>query len=161
MTVATNIECAGANPLISGSDAPYGTMPFMKLTASDYEQGILEGMKIQNQEIEAICNQRSVPTFENTIVALDRSGRVLNRSVMALSNLEHATGDTTLMNTLTKLTPAMSDHSANIMLNERLFDRIKQVYDLRDKDTSLNDEDREDLQVVRPLGRKPQGRRPR
>ena len=126
MTVATNIECAGANPLISGSDAPYGTMPFMKLTASDYEQGILEGMKIQNQEIEAICNQRSVPTFENTIVALDRSGRVLNRSVMALSNLEHATGD----------------HSANIMLNERLFDRIKQVYDLRDKDTSLNDEDR-------------------
>lgn len=142
MTVATNIECAGANPLISGSDAPYGTMPFTKLTASDYEQGILEGMKIQNQEIEAICNQRSVPTFENTIVALDRSGRVLNRSVMALSNLEHATGDTTLMNTLTKLTPAMSDHSANIMLNERLFDRIKQVYDLRDKDTSLNDEDR-------------------
>ena len=142
MTVATNIECAGANPLISGSDAPYGTMPFMKLTASDYEQGILEGMKIQNQEIEAICNQRSVPTFENTIVALDRSGRVLNRSVMALSNLEHATGDTTLMNTLTKLTPAMSDHSANIMLNERLFDRIKQVYDLRDKDTSLNDENR-------------------
>ncbi len=142
MTVATTIECAGANPLISGSDAPYGTMPFMKLTASDYEQGILEGMKIQNQEIEAICNQRSVPTFENTIVALDRSGRVLNRSVMALSNLEHATGDTTLMNTLTKLTPAMSDHSANIMLNERLFDRIKQVYDLRDKDTSLNDEDR-------------------
>ena len=142
MTVATNIECAGANPLISGSDAPYGTMPFMKLTASDYEQGILEGMKIQNQEIEAICNQRSVPTFENTIVALDRSGRVLNRSVMALSNLEHATGDTTPMNTLTKLTPAMSDHSANIMLNERLFDRIKQVYDLRDKDTSLNDEDR-------------------
>lgn len=142
MTVATNIECAGANPLISGSDAPYGTMPFMKLTASDYEQGILEGMKIQNQEIEAICNQRSVPTFENTIVALDRSGRVLNRSVKALSNLEHATGDTTLMNTLTKLTPAMSDHSANIMLNERLFDRIKQVYDLRDKDTSLNDEDR-------------------
>lgn len=142
MTVATNIECAGANPLISGSDAPYGTMPFTKLTASDYEQGILEGMKIQNQEIEAICNQRSVPTFENTIVALDRSGRVLNRSVMALSNLEHATGDTTLMNTLTKLTPAMSDHSANIMLNECLFDRIKQVYDLRDKDTSLNDEDR-------------------
>lgn len=142
MTVATNIECAGANPLISGSDAPYGTMPFTKLTASDYEQGILEGMKIQNQEIEAICNQRSVPTFENTIVALDRSGRVLNRSVMALSNLEHATGDTTLMNTLTKLTPAMSDHSTNIMLNERLFDRIKQVYDLRDKDTSLNDEDR-------------------
>lgn len=142
MTVATNIECAGANLLISGSDAPYGTMPFTKLTASDYEQGILEGMKIQNQEIEAICNQRSVPTFENTIVALDRSGRVLNRSVMALSNLEHATGDTTLMNTLTKLTPAMSDHSANIMLNERLFDRIKQVYDLRDKDTSLNDEDR-------------------
>lgn len=142
MTVASNIECAGANPLITGSDAPYGTMPFSVLTASDYEQGVLEGMKLQNEEIDAICNQRSVPTFENTIVALDRSGNVLNRSVLALSNLEAATGDTTLMNALARVTPALSEHGTNIMLNERLFDRVKQVYDLRDKDTSLTDEDR-------------------
>ena len=133
MTIAQpNNESRAANPLITGSDAPYGTMPLSKLTAADFEQGVLEGIRLQNEEIDAICNQRSVPTFENTIVALDRSGKVLNRSVLALSNLESATGDTVLMNTLAKVTPALSEHSTNIMLNERLWDRIKQVYDLKD-----------------------------
>lgn len=142
MTIAQpNNESRAANPLITGSDAPYGTMPLSKLTAADFEQGVLEGIRLQNEEIDAICNQRSVPTFENTIVALDRSGKVLNRSVLALSNLESATGDTVLMNTLAKVTPALSEHSTNIMLNERLWDRIKHVYDLKDKDTSLTPED--------------------
>lgn len=141
MTIAPDIECSASNPLITGSNAPYGTMPLATLKAADYEEGIKEGIKLQNQEIEAICNQRSVPTFENTIVALDRSGKVLNRSIMALSNLEHATGDTTLMNAMTRVTPLLSEHETNIMLNERLWDRIKQVYDLRDKDTSLTQED--------------------
>lgn len=142
MTVVASNDCGATNPLITGSDAPFGTMPFSRLTAADYEQGILEGMKLQNAEINAICNQRSVPTFENTIVALDRSGEVLTRSVLALSNLEGATGDTTLMNTLTRVTPAMSEHNTNIMLNERLWDRVRQVYELSSKDTSLTDEDR-------------------
>ena len=70
MTIASDIECSAVNPLITGSDAPFGTMPLSRLTPSDYEEGIMEGIKLQNQEIEAICNQRSVPTFENTIVAL-------------------------------------------------------------------------------------------
>lgn len=142
MTIASNVECAASNPLISGSDAPYGTMPFSSLTASDYEEGIKEGMKIQNQEIDAICNQRSVPTFENTIVALDRSGEVLNRSVGALSNVEHATGDEALMEAMAKVTPLLSEHQTNIMLNERLWDRIKQVYDHMNDDTSLTPEDK-------------------
>lgn len=142
MTIASNIECAAANPLITGSDAPYGTMPLSKLKATDYEEGIIEGIKLQNQEIAAICNQRSIPTFENTIVALDRSGEVLNRSVAALSNLEHATGDTTLMNAMTRVTPLLSEHTTNMMLNETLWNRIQQVYQHRNEDPSLNEEDR-------------------
>ncbi|MDE7181097.1 MAG: M3 family metallopeptidase [Muribaculaceae bacterium] len=142
MTIVAEPQCSAANPLISGSNLPYGTMPLSTLTAADYEEGILEGMKIQNQEINAICNQRSMPTFENTIVALDRSGEVLNRSVLALSNVEHATGDTVLMNAMARMTPLLSEHETNIMLNERLWDRIKQVYDMRDADTSLTPEDR-------------------
>lgn len=141
MTIVANVECSAANPLISGSDAPYGTMPLSKLTPADYEEGIKEGIKLQNQEIDAICNQRSVPTFENTIKAFDRTGKVLNRSVAALSNVEHATGDTALMNTMARMTPLLSEHSTNIMLNERLWDRIKQVYDRRGEDTSLTPED--------------------
>ncbi len=142
MTIATGADGASANPLISGSNAQYGTLPFSKITPADYEEGVMEGIRLQNEEIDAICNQRSVPTFENTIVALDRSGAVLNRSILALSNLENAVGDTLLMNTLAKVTPALSEHSTNMMLNERLWDRINQVYERRNDDTSLTDEDR-------------------
>ena len=101
----------------------------------------MEGIKLQNEEINAIVNQRSMPTFENTIVALDRSGEVLNRSILALSNLEAANGDDAIMEVLAKVTPALSQHSSSIMLNERLFDRVKQVYDKKNLDTSLTPED--------------------
>lgn len=141
VTFACGVDCEASNPLITGSNAPYGTLPFSTLQGADYEEGILEGIKLQNQEIDAICNQRSMPTFENTIVALDRTGDVLNRSLSALSNIEHATGDTVLMNTMARLTPVLSEHQTNIMLNERLWDRIKQVYERRGEDTSLTPED--------------------
>lgn len=142
MTIATGVDAASTNPLISGSNAAYGTLPFSKITPADYEEGVMEGIRLQNEEIDAICKQRSVPTFENTIVALDRSGKVLNRSILALSNLENAVGDTLLMNTLAKVTPALSEHSTNMMLNEQLWDRINQVYERRNDDTTLTDEDR-------------------
>lgn len=132
---------SGSNPLITGSNLPFGTMPLSKLTPADYEEGVTEGIKLQNMEIDAIVNQRSIPTFENTIVALDRSGEVLNRSILALSNLEAANGDPEIMEILAKVTPALSQHSSNIMLNERLFGRVKQVYENKDKDTSLTPED--------------------
>ncbi len=139
--IAADADAARNNQLVTGPEGPYGTIKFSLLTPKDYEEGIKEGIRLQNEEINAIVNQRSVPTFENTIVALDRSGEVLNRSILALSNVEHATGDTALMNTLAKVTPELSEHSTNIMLNEGLWNRIKQVYDNKDKDTSLTPED--------------------
>lgn len=129
------------NPLVTGSDLPYGTMPLSKLKPADYEEGIKEGIKAHNREIEAIVNQRSNPTFENTIVALDRSGKVLNRSVLALGNIEQASGDTAIMNVLMRMSPVLSDHSSEIMLNEALWKRVKSVYDNKGKDTSLSPED--------------------
>lgn len=129
-----------SNPLIEGSSELYGTLPFKRLTPSDYEEGIKEGIKLHNQEIAAIVNQRSVPTFENTIAALDRSGEVLTRSILALSNIEHASGDTIMMNIMARITPELSAHETDIMLNEALWDRISIVYENRDKDTSLTPE---------------------
>ncbi len=142
MTIAGTAQGAANNPLIDGPKGPYGTLPLSRLTAADFEEGVMEGIRLQNEEIEAIVNQRSIPTFENTIEALDRSGEVLTRSVLALSNLESALGDTVLMNTLAKLTPAISAHSTEIMLNQPLMERIRQVYDNLDKDTSLTPEQR-------------------
>lgn len=141
LTFASEAVGAHNNPLIAGSNLPYGTLPFSKLTPQDYEEGVMEGIKLQNEEISAIVKQRSVPTFENTIVALDRSGTVLNRSILALSNLESALGNDALMEVMTRITPALSEHSSSIMLNKPLWDRVKAVYDTKDKDTSLTQED--------------------
>ncbi|MDE7159503.1 MAG: M3 family metallopeptidase [Muribaculaceae bacterium] len=129
-----------ANPLLQPWTAPHASVPFDKITPADYEDAIIEGINRQKQEIAAIVNQRSVPTFENTIAALDRSGRDLDLATLALSNLEHANGDTVLMNMMTRVTPLLSQMEADIMLNERLFDRIKQVYDRRDQLTDLTPE---------------------
>lgn len=142
VTFAGTAQGASTNPLLEDSGKPYGTLPFSRLTPAQYEEGVKKGIRLQNMEIDAIVNQRSIPTFENTIVALDRSGEVLNRSVLALSNLEAALGDTAIMNAYARITPLLSDHSSNIMLNDKLFNRVKQVYDNKDKDASLSSEDR-------------------
>ncbi len=129
-----------ANPLLQPWTAPHASVPFDKITPADYENAIIEGINRQKQEIAAIVNQRSVPTFENTIAALDRSGRELGLATLALSNVEHANGDTVLMNMMARVTPLLSDMEADVLLNERLFDRIKQVYDRRDELTDLTPE---------------------
>lgn len=141
VTFATATSGAQNNPLISGSTLQYGTMPFSRLTPAQYEEGVREGIRIQNEEIDAIVKQRSIPTFENTIEALDRSGEVLNRSILALSNLESAMGDEKMMEVMAKITPELSQHSSSIMLNEKLWQRVKAVYDTRNQDPSLTPED--------------------
>lgn len=148
LTAAALVTFAGTaqgsvetNPLIKGGEGPHGTLPFSLLTPADYEEGVMEGIRLQKQEIASIINQRSNPTFENTIVALDRSGEVLNRSLLALSNIETASGDTAIMNVYARITPVYSEHTTSITLNEKLWDRIKSVYDNKDKDTELTPED--------------------
>lgn len=140
MTMAQEGIGAKSNPLVTGTTELFGTMPFSSLQPSDYEEGVMEGIRLHKQEIDAIVNQRSVPTFENTIAAYDRSGVALNRAVLALSNLEAASGDTVMMNIMAKVTPVLSEHQTDILLNEGLWNRIKTVYELRDKDTSLTPE---------------------
>ena len=65
------------NPFLSEFNTPYGVPPFEQITIADYREGFLKGMEEQKREIEAIVNQRSMPDFDNTIVALDRSGAML------------------------------------------------------------------------------------
>lgn len=140
MTIKTEAQGGISNPLLKVSDAPHKAVAFDKIKTSDYEDGIKEGIQIHNKEIEAIINSNETPTFENTIAAFDRSGSVLNESVLALSNLEAALGDTVLMNMMAKLTPLISEHSTNILLNEKLWERIKNVYDNRASRSDLSPE---------------------
>lgn len=130
------------NPVLAPSGLPHNVIPFNKITASDMEAAVKEGIEYQNKAIAAIVNQRSIPTFENTIAALDRSSWELNRAVLALSNLESACGDEAYQQAMQNITPLLSEHSANILLNEGLFNRIKQVYDNRDREEGLTPEEK-------------------
>lgn len=131
-----------SNPVLAPSGLPYNVLPFSKITASDLEAAVKEGIEYQNKAIDAIVNQRSIPTFENTIVAFDRSSWELNRAILALSNLEGACGDEAYQTAMQNVTPLLSEHGANLLLNERLFDRIRQVYENRDKEEGLTPEDK-------------------
>ena len=137
---ASQADASSSNPLEVVSPAPFQAVPFNLISPSDYEKAVMEGIRQQKQEIDAIVRQRSVPTFENTVEALDRSGELLTRAMLALSNVEHAVGDTVLMNIMAKVTPLLSEHSADMMLNEALWQRVKEVYDRRDQRDDLTPE---------------------
>lgn len=121
------------NPLLSEFTTPFGVPPFDKITLADYKPAFIRGMHEQMQEIDAIVNQRSVPDFENTIVALDQSGALL-RQVRAIFSGQNSVNTNEEMQALNReLSPLLSDHTDNIRMNERLFARVKEVHDNQDK----------------------------
>ncbi len=130
-----------ANPIFNTQGNPYGTIDFSKVTPADYEDAVKEGIAEQKRLIKQITDNPEAPTFENTIVALDRSGRMLGIAMLALSNNEHATGDPALMELMTKVSPLLAEQSSNIILDEALWKRIKAVYDTRESRTDLTPED--------------------
>lgn len=141
MSFASPAGAESQNPVLAPSNLPYGSIPFSKVTPADYRAAVKEGIERHKREIDAIVNNAEAPTFENTIVALDRSGGDLTIASLALNNVEHATGNPELMVIAEELTPDLTQHSTDIMLNEKLFKRIKAVYDSRSSRTDLTPED--------------------
>lgn len=140
MTFASEADGVRRNPLLLPSDAPFQAIPFDKIATTDYKEAIIEGIRLHNDEIEGIVSSPEKPTFQNTIAAFDRSGKILDRAVATLGNLESALGDTALMNIMAEVTPLISEHSTGILLNEGLWKRIKFVYDDKDSKASLSPE---------------------
>ena len=122
------------NPLLSENHTLHGTMPFHLIKTEHYEPAILKGMEIHNQEIEAIINQTDAPTFSNTIVALEKSGALLNQVSTVFGNLLSAETNDEMQAIAERIMPQLSEHSNNITLNEKLFARIKAVYNTTDKE---------------------------
>lgn len=141
MSVSANTDAQRVNPLLQKSSYPYATVPFNDIQASDYEEAIKEGIRRQNEIIDNITRQRSAATFENTILPFERSSETLNYAAQVLSNLEHAMGDEQLMKIMADIMPLLSEQSTNILLNEPLWERIKFVYDNREKAEGLTPED--------------------
>lgn len=129
------------NPFLTPYTTPHGTVPFDQITLPDYEPAIREGMRREDKEIEAIINNPEEPTFDNTIVALEQSGGLLDRVTTVMFNLMSAETCDELDALAEKLMPELSEHSNNIGLNEKLFQRIKHVYDRREQLT-LSPEER-------------------
>ena len=106
-----------------------GAIPFDRITTADYEPAIREGISQHDAEVNAIAANQDEATFENTIVALDRAGRMLNRVLGVFYPMLSANADDLLMAVSELMAPELSDHFNSITLNEQLWQRVKYVHD--------------------------------
>jgi peptidyl-dipeptidase Dcp len=120
-----------SNPFYRESTLPFHAPPFDRIHDQDYQPAIEAGMAQQVAEIRRIADNPAPPTFENTLVALERSGRLLDRALSTFSGVVEANSDPALEATRTALAPELAAHDDAIHLNERLFRRIASVYERR------------------------------
>lgn len=122
---------AAANPFAVPSTLPYQAPRFDVIKDGDYQPGFDAGMKQHLAEINAIADSKSAPTFENTIVALEKSGRMLDRVTNTFFSVVQANTNPTLDKVQTNVAPRLAAHMDSIFLNPRLFQRVKALYDRR------------------------------
>ena len=130
------------NPFYSEYDTPHHTVPFDKIKMEHYEPAIMEGIEQHQTEVEAIINNPEAPTFENTIVALEYAGELLDRVVTVFFTLNSAETSDEMQELAQKLSPVLTEHSNNISLNEKLFERVKAVYETTDMSTLTTEQQR-------------------
>ena len=121
------------NPLLKESALPYHYPPFDKIKDAHFVPAIEAGMREQLKEVDLVANNSEKPTFENTVVALERTGRLLDRAEQTFSNLNACNTNPTLQKIEKEMAPKLSAHRDAIHLNGKLFARIQQLYDSRDK----------------------------
>ena len=138
MLTACQTSSTKENPLLTESTLDYQAPDFSKIRPAHFVPAIEEGIRIQLAEIDSITSNTAAPTFENTVLAYEKSGRLLARATSILSGLVGADGTEELQKIDEETTPMLSAHHDALLLNEKLFARIKTVYDQR---SSLQGED--------------------
>ncbi len=131
LILALSAPAALAGPFDAPSPLPYHAPQFDKIKDSDYAPGFAAGMKEQNAEIAAIANESTPPNFQNTVVAMERSGRMLDRVASTFFNVQQANTNPTLDKVQNDVAPLLAAHQDAIYLNAKLFQRVKAVYDQR------------------------------
>ncbi|OOG65424.1 dipeptidyl carboxypeptidase II [Rhodanobacter sp. B04] len=121
-----------SNPFFAASTLPYQAPPFDKIHDADYQPAIEEGMKQQLAEIEKIADNPDAPTFENTYVAMEKSGAMLNRVMAVFGGVTGANTDDALQKVQENVAPELAAHQDAIYLNSKLFQRVEAVYNQRD-----------------------------
>ncbi len=133
-------EKKASNPLLTEWKTVHETPPFTEIRHEHYMPAIDLLLADARKEADAVINNPEAPTFENTIVALEETGKKLNRATTILFNLNSAETDDTIQAITREISPKLSDYHNYISLNEKLFHRVKTVYNNKGK-LNLNQED--------------------
>lgn len=133
------------NPFFSTYQTPYQVPPFDLIKNEHFKPALLEGIKQQEAEILAITSNKENPTFDNTIVALEKSGKLLSKVNTVFNNLNGANTNDELQAIAKEVAPILAEHSDNINLNDALFKRIKIVWD-QQSNLQLNQEEKKLLE---------------
>ncbi|MCC5865988.1 MAG: M3 family metallopeptidase [Wenzhouxiangella sp.] len=120
------------NPLLAESTLPYGMPPFDQIRDEHFQPAIEQGMAEHRAEIDAIASNPEEPSFENTIIELERAGQTLGNVMRVFSNLSGANTNENLQAVQREMAPKLSAHSDAINLNAELFGRIEALYEQRD-----------------------------
>jgi peptidyl-dipeptidase Dcp len=129
--LAAGADFGPSNPFYAPSTLPFHAPPFDKIKDEDYQPAIDAGMAQQEAEIQAIANNPAAPTFDNTIVAMEKTGQLLNRVMAAFEGVTGANTDDTLQKVRTIEAPKLAAHEDFIYLNPKLFARVKAIYQQR------------------------------
>lgn len=124
----------GDNPFYKEYDTPFGVPPFSKIHTEHYMPAFKEGMKIQAQEIKAIVDSKEAPSFKTVIEPMEFSGELLTKVISVFYNMTSCNTNKDLQQIAQEVSPLLSKHSDDISLNEKLFAKIKVVYDNRLKE---------------------------
>jgi len=131
-TAAAAPEVSAVNPFLEPSTLPFQAPPFDKIKDGDYQPAFEEGMKQHLAEIEKIADNPDAPTFENTLIPMEKSGQLMTRVMQAFNAVSSANTDDTLQKVMEEEAPKLAEHQDAIVMNEKLFKRISTIYDQRD-----------------------------
>jgi peptidyl-dipeptidase Dcp len=131
-SAATTSQLPASNPFSAASTLQYHAPPFDRIKDADYQPAMEAGMRQQIAEMEAIASQSAAPTFDNTIVPMERSGALLTRVAKVFNAVTGANTDDTLQHIQEVVAPKLAAHSDAIYLNGVLFQRVKSIYDRRE-----------------------------
>ena len=116
------------NPLLTAYETPFEVPPFDQIKDEHFRPAFKEALSVHNAEVDSILNNQAEASFENTILALENAGQLLNRVSTVFYNLNSANTNDTIQAIAKDMAPVMSAHSDEISLNPKLFDRVKAVY---------------------------------
>jgi len=119
------------NPFFAAYENEYGAPPFDKIKSEHYMPAFEEGIKQHQAEIDAVADSKDEPTFANTIEALDYGGELLNKVSSVFFNLYSSNSNEEMEKIATEVSPKLTEHNDNLFLNEKLFARVKKLYDNR------------------------------